>query len=131
MVCFCCACDNYVTWNVSCAVPQPQPQVQQREYCEDETFGPSCASDEVVVMKQALYGRMATGKCVPAEYSMDLGCSADVLPYMDVQCSGRRACSVPVRDLIAKGLGNCPPALRSYLLVSYTCLKGALTALNN
>ena len=51
--------------------------VNGEEYCEYETFSPSCANDEVILITEAIYGRMKTGKCIPETYA-DLGCSTNV-----------------------------------------------------
>ena len=40
------------------------------EYCTGETFIPSCEVDEVVVIKEARYGRMHIGKCVNTNLGM-------------------------------------------------------------
>jgi hypothetical protein len=41
-----------------------------QEYCDDKSFVPTCsASDEVIIMEQATYGRMRLGKCVPEKYA--------------------------------------------------------------
>ena len=98
--------------------------VNGEEYCEYETFSPSCASDEVILITEATYGRMKTGKCIPDTYA-DLGCSTNVLTALSQQCSGRHSCSYRIYNLVIDYQGNCPPsAIRSYLEVSFTCLKG-------
>ena len=35
-----------------------------QEYCQWEKFHAECASDEVVIMERATYGRMQLGRCV-------------------------------------------------------------------
>jgi hypothetical protein len=61
-----------------------------QEYCDDKSFVPTCsASDEVIIMEQATYGRMRLGKCVPADYINALGCATNVLPFVEQRCSGR------------------------------------------
>jgi hypothetical protein len=41
-----------------------------QEYCDDKSFVPTCsASDEVIIMEQATYGRMRLGKCVPEKFA--------------------------------------------------------------
>jgi hypothetical protein len=48
-----------------------------QEYCDDKSFVPTCsASDEVIIMEQATYGRMRLGKCVPEDFAF---------AYWDVQ----------------------------------------------
>ena len=112
--------------------------VNGEEYCEYETFSPSCANSEVILITEAIYGRMKTGKCIPDKYYEDLGCSANVQTALSQHCSGRQSCSYRINNLVIDYQGNCPPsATRSYLEVSFTCLRGdifqkfALTALFN
>jgi hypothetical protein len=94
-----------------------------QEYCDDKSFVPTCsASDEVIIMEQATYGRMKLGKCVPPEHAYILGCSADVLPFVEMKCSGRRSCSGVFKDVFAMGL--CESLYRNYLEVSHSCIKG-------
>ena len=96
------------------------------EYCEYETFSPSCANSEVIFITEAVYGRMKTGKCIPDSYA-DLGCSTNVLTALSQQCSGRQSCSYRIHNLVLDHQGNCPPsAIRSYLEVMFSCLKGTL-----
>ena len=81
--------------------------------------------NEEIVMEEALYGRMRTGRCVVDDYL--IGCSMNVLYPMDSLCSGKQICSVSVIDPLlfsAKLKANvCPKAL-VYLRASYQCLKG-------
>lgn len=93
-----------------------------RDFCEGETFEPVCGQDELIVMKKATYGRMKLGRCV----KIDMGyitCSADVTAILDARCSGRRRCSVRVPDLELETTRPCLE-LKSYLEVSYQCVKG-------
>lgn len=98
------------------------------EFCEHETFSPSCAADEVILVMSATYGRLRIGKCIPEKYALyasDLGCSTDVLAFINQKCSGRQHCSFPVGSLVYQIKNDCPPSvIRSYFEVSYTCLKG-------
>jgi hypothetical protein len=93
------------------------------EYCDDKSFVPTCsASDEVIIMEQATYGRMRLGKCVPTEHAYILGCSADVLSFVEMRCSGRRTCSGILKDAYAMGI--CESLYRNYLEASYSCTRG-------
>ena len=99
----------------------------REEYCEYENFIPNCADNEVVLITEATYGRMKLGKCIPGKYSDDLGCSANVINFLSQKCSGQRSCFFRIRNLVMDHEGNCPPsAIRSYLEVAYTCLKGKI-----
>ena len=97
----------------------------EEEYCELDVFQPSCADNEVVVMKSAFYGRMALGRCIRQDYG-HIGCKADVLAIMDGFCSGRKICSVkPINEvLVSSKSGVCPQDMNGYLTASYQCIKG-------
>ena len=97
--------------------------IAHQEYCDKESFSPGCAINEVVVIQQAVYGRMKTGKCIPDTMAQYLDCSANVRPLLDQQCSGRRSCSINVGQLLGNGL-ICPSPIRSYLDATYSCMKG-------
>ena len=97
------------------------------EYCEDETFEPQCEQNEVIMMVSARYGRMRIAECLTTNYGM-LGCTADIMYVLDRLCSGRRRCSVPVRDLMVSGdTKPCSKDLRSYLEAQYTCVPTGKT----
>ena len=93
-----------------------------REYCQFTLFNVSCASNEVILMKWAKYGRMRVGQCVSKDYGY-LQCSTDMLNELDRRCSGRRSCSVPVADL-RDAVQPCPNDLTVYLEADYTCVQG-------
>lgn len=103
----------------------------QEEYCELDVFQPSCAEDEVVVMKEALYGRMALGKCITQNYG-HIGCKADVLSVMDGFCSGRHTCAVKSNDdlLVSAKMKVCPKDMTAYLAPAYTCIKGLILSVD-
>jgi len=96
------------------------------EYCDWETFNVSCQADEVIAVGRARYGRMTLGRCVTTNYG-SIGCGADVTPYLDSECSGRRACALNVITLSQLPLQTdkpCPPDFKYYLEATYECLKG-------
>ena len=98
------------------------------EYCDWETFNVSCQADEVIAVGRARYGRMTLGRCVTTNYG-SIGCGADVTPYMDSACSGRRACALNVITLSQLPLQTdkpCPPDFKYYLQATYECLKGTV-----
>jgi hypothetical protein len=65
-----------------CVLAASSSAVMQ-EYCDDKSFVPTCnASDEVIIIEQATYGRMRLGKCVPEQFASTLGCLADVLTFV-------------------------------------------------
>jgi len=97
-----------------------------RDYCQWDTFEASCPSrDQLVVMKSAVYGRMASGRCIERDYGY-VGCQSDVLLQADTRCSGRRECKldIPYRPF---DVGHpCPKDLTRFLRASFVCLKGKI-----
>ena len=94
-----------------------------REYCSLETFKPVCGEHEVVLITSGRYGRMRFGRCMKEPHGSE-GCSADVMPYLDRQCSGRRTCSVTLPDPALHTLHPCPRELVPYLEAGYRCVPG-------
>ena len=100
--------------------------IGSEEYCEEETFVAKCANDEVIIVNKAMFGRLKIGKCISESLAFFMECSVNVLNFMESQCSGRGACSMPVALLITKGFKNCTSQLASYLEVDYSCIRGDL-----
>ena len=97
-----------------------------REYCQFELFNASCPANQVIVMEDAQYGRLRTGRCVSRDYGY-MGCSMSVLHLLDRACSGRRSCEYGIprlRELVQP----CPKDLIAYLEASYSCVAGMLIA---
>ena len=94
-----------------------------KEYCHFDAFNASCGHNQVIVMEVARYGRMKVGTCVKRNLGY-LGCSMDVLRYMDSICSGQRSCKINVVDLAKKGMKPCPEDVTHYLEASYKCQEG-------
>jgi hypothetical protein len=65
---------------------------------------------------------MRLGKCVPEALAYAVGCSENVLPFVEQKCSGRRSCSGVLKEVIALEL--CESPVRNYLEASYVCVKG-------
>ncbi len=95
----------------------------RHDYCQLETFNATCGSGEIIVMEEALYGRMRAGRCITRSYG-NLGCSANVLPALDKRCSGKRTCTLPIPDNILHKNHPCPKDFTSYLEATYQCVKG-------
>jgi len=96
------------------------------EYCQWETFNASCPGhDDVILMMSGRYGRMRFGRCMREDHG-SVGCSADVLSYLDRQCSGRRQCQLPVPDAVLHAMHRCPNEIMSYLEASYVCVTGTI-----
>ena len=103
------------------------------EYCYSETFEPRCSSNQVIVMKRAMFGRMSDrGRCLQPDSLLDalkndpryLGCSHDVLPVMDRRCSGRTECSIRMVDSELQRNSPCYREMEKYMDASYTCVNG-------
>ena len=95
------------------------------EYCVSDTFEASCAGDDVILMTRAVFGQMRLGRCVTEDLGY-VGCHGDVLDLLNVKCSGKKHCSVPVvtasQDMIARS--SCRPSLMQYLEADYKCVSG-------
>ena len=93
------------------------------DFCNSEVFSPRCDSkDDVIVMRNATYGRMRIAKCVKQDYGF-VGCGNDVMAVLESRCSGRRSCDVRVSDPVFDEFG-CNPELKSYLSADFTCVTG-------
>ena len=103
-------------------VPFFTPPVQTENICNEQSFTPSCTRLEVLMVEQALYGRMRINECAVQNFGY-MGCKRDVLPYIDSWCSGRHTCSVKVLDQ-SFPVQRCHADLKGYLEVQYRCLKG-------
>ena len=86
-------------------------------------FSASCASDEVIVIERAQFGRMRVGRCVEVDLGY-IGCGADVRYILDEECSGKRECEVQVGDKNMKERSSCLKGLEQYLVANYTCREG-------
>lgn len=73
-------------------------------------------------MEQAVYGRMAVGRCIPINY--EIGCHMDVLGFMDSLCSGRQTCHLRLPDEDLGKYQPCQRGLESYLQLNYRCIAG-------
>ena len=55
---------------------------------------------------------------------LQMGCQANVLPYVDSVCSGRQECNLQIPSISLQGIRPCSEELISYLEASYSCLPG-------
>ena len=94
-----------------------------QEYCQWEPFKAHCGKDEVVLIDDAVYGRMRYGRCI-SEDQDHVGCYRNVRALADIRCSGRRECQIDVPDKLFDGTKPCREDFKLYLMASYTCLKG-------
>lgn len=93
------------------------------EVCSGKTLHASCTSGTVLMINNAVYGRMRIGTCRVST----AGCSADVKSYVERHCAGRRSCEMQVADEIrlnASDNHGCSSDLLGYLQVTYYCLPG-------
>ena len=64
---------------------------------------------------------------LPLLFAGHLGCSVDVVAYLDDVCSGKRACEYAVQNKQLQASKPCPPGVATYvayLEVAYRCVKG-------
>ena len=97
--------------------------VSGQEYCLAESFTASCEPYQVLLMTRAQFGRMNLGRCVTKNYG-HIGCAQNVLPQLDVLCSGRHSCTFSVSDAALVRTKPCPQDFASYLEANYECIKG-------
>ena len=94
-----------------------------RDYCPSDYFNVTCPRGHVILMHSAKYGRMASGRCVTGNHGF-LGCSTDVLDYVDAKCGGRRKCLIYIAEPKLHERQPCPKDFASYLSAAYECVKG-------
>jgi len=101
-----------------------------QDYCQLESFKPQCWQSEVIVIKQAFYGRRHAGRCTETEGEeiahnpRFFGCSADVTVILHARCSGKKECEVRIPDTELENTGTCVQGLKMFLEVSYLCVEG-------
>jgi len=102
------------------------------DYCQFETFKPQCWQSEVIVVKQAFYGRRHASRCTETEgdeFARNpryFGCSADVTAILHARCSGKKNCDVRVFDPELENTAACVKGLKMFLEASYFCAEGRL-----
>jgi len=102
------------------------------EYCNGEAFEPRCHGNDAIVMLSARYGRMKIGRCITRNPGFEpmlqdpryLGCSADVLNVVSRFCSGRKECSLRVRDQNFDSIKPCYDTLKMHLEAAFMCING-------
>jgi len=101
-----------------------------QDYCHFETFKPQCWQSEVIVVKQAFYGRRHASRCMEdegeefAQNPRFFGCSADVTGILHTRCSGKKQCEVRIPDAELKNTRPCVAGLQMFLEASYYCAEG-------
>ena len=91
-------------------------------YCLTESFIAQCLPQEMIIIESAVFGRMQVGRCVAKNYG-HLGCSVDVMSYLDAACSGLNSCEFSVSDPALVRTRPCPPDLQDLVLVTYKTLS--------
>ena len=100
------------------------------EYCELETFRPQCLKNEVIIIESAVYGRRYVSRCLETEeldFSINpgfIGCSADVVDYVNSVCSGKKQCEIRIPDANLQQTKPCPKGLDMFLEIRYSCVEG-------
>ena len=94
-----------------------------QQYCNMESFNATCPNNQVILVKSAKYGRMQIGRCVKRNLGY-LGCSVDVLVYMDRECSGQKKCEINIPNPTLYATQPCPEDTTPYLEVAYECIPG-------
>jgi len=104
------------------------------EYCQFESFKPQCWQSEVIIIKQAFYGRRHTGRCTETEVEeiaqnpRFFGCFADVTSILDSRCSGKKRCEIRIPDPELANTKACVSGLKMFLEASYSCVEGKTCA---
>ena len=95
------------------------------EFCLTETFRAECPDPDrqAILINQAVFGRMQLGRCVAMNYG-HIGCSVDVIAYLDRLCSGRASCQLSISDPGLVRTRPCPPDFSAYLDVEFSCVTG-------
>ena len=94
------------------------------EYCSGEIFSPECRANEVIVMREAVYGLMHRGKC--AVHRTELGCQKDMIEMFDSKCSNKKNCEVNVFMDLHSLEPPCPSGIVKFLEADYTCEQGII-----
>lgn len=104
-------------------------QAEAKDYCHNEEFVADCrpqtditGKQHLVLIDQALYGRMAIGPCVKTDFGF-VGCYNDVTSYIHSRCSGRSTCNVRVPDPVLDHTKPCNEDLKSYLEANFSCVE--------
>jgi hypothetical protein len=95
-----------------------------KDYCPFDNFNVTCPDGEVILMMEAMYGRMRRDGCLVSD--VYIGCGNSILPEMDAKCSGRDHCVMPVMDDELLRKTRCPADMHAYLSASYACIPGEI-----
>jgi hypothetical protein len=93
------------------------------EYCENESFAPSCSPGETIVIGRAEFGHMAIGKCIEVNLGV-FGCKVDVADILREECAGKQSCTISTDDPRLSNTRPCQKGILVYLKATYFCVKG-------
>ena len=88
------------------------------EVCYFQTFRAQCPSNQLVIMEQALYGRMKPGVCYTDTGDYD-HCTVNVLAIGDKLCSGKQVCDIGIPNQEYEDSMSCP--IKGYFEGTYKC----------
>ena len=97
--------------------------IEGGEFCFLDRFEANCTGRGFILLINAQFGRMRAGDCIQ-DSDLQLGCQANVIDYMDRQCSGRETCGFPVTHLSTISTTGCKQDLFPYLDARYFCADG-------
>ena len=98
--------------------------------CASEQMSLSCASNEVIIVTSARYGRMQLGGCINESLG-HIGCYNDAMPQIEPICDGRSSCVMEVSNQLWNDFKwACPSNFDGYLHVKYFCKEGILVLVN-
>lgn len=96
--------------------------VHQQKVCIYETFRANCGPGRVILIVEALRGRMRNDSGCLSLRPGERPCSADAQLFAERQCSGRRRCSLhPTNDNLKHVNGNCSKYDEKFLDIAYSC----------
>ena len=103
----------------------------EEEFCNSEKFKPICLTNEILLIKNAIYGRKSYGKCIKeksrnkealSKISGYINCYTDVRHILEPQCAGKQSCEIIVSTISVET--NCNEAFKLHLDIEYGCIKG-------
>ena len=104
--------------------------VYSEEFCNSDIFEPFCSPNEILHIKNAIYGRKHLGQCIKNEGEFDeylskpgyINCYTDVKHIIEPQCAGKTSCRIAVARI--KADSKCSNVFKNHFDVDYSCMKG-------
>ena len=99
--------------------------VISKDVCISEPFTAACPPRTVIIIRNALFGRMRSSRCIDFD-TRDLDCYADVQPHLEAVCNGNSRCTIGthIEKMRNAYIGRCSKNLAPYLHIGYTCVPG-------